>query len=396
MANKILMLGGFRAGKSSILASILYALEEKTDGGILTVEDKTDYTSIGNAAVKLDSKRREIIKYLKDKNHIVARDAKFLVDMNPTQDFSVYTLKTRVQGAADIDFQFRDVAGEYMEETHQKYNNLKTWVAESDVFIIAIDTPYMMENDEEVNQLYNRTKEITKALEEICNNIEDSELDKKLVIFCPVKCEKWVRENRNQDSQAELVVDKVKHTYRTLINKLLPNGVEMWIMPIQTVGGLDFAEMTDAYKYFKNPEDKVGTRCAYFDLSDTVRLEDGSTLKDFDGSNLERNDDSTRDGFEVPYAWYKLNEIKDYKPVFCEQPAYHIIRFLVKKELEMRKRQKEAIDKGPFWRKIISWLTDPPFGQYITRYQDAISTLEKGNKIKQSGDGFLKITEIVH
>lgn len=51
MAHKIIMLGGRRSGKSSILASILYALDQKTDGSLFTVVDQTQYSSNVNEAV---------------------------------------------------------------------------------------------------------------------------------------------------------------------------------------------------------------------------------------------------------------------------------------------------------------------------------------------------------
>ena len=379
------------------MASILHALEQ-TDGSILTVTDQTDYTAAEKAPVGLKDKRLEISQYLKNKNRVVGEEAKFLVDMNPTQDYSVYTLKTRVDGAHDVDFSFIDVAGEYMEETHAKYKDLKVWVSESDVFIIAIDTPYMMQPDGDINEVYNRTTEITKVLSNIGDGT-DPEVNKKLVIFCPVKCEKWVRKQEGQVSQADAVANKVKQSYRTLINTLIPKkGVDMWIMPIQTVGALDFVEMTDAYKYFKNSEDKTGRRCSFDKLTGLVRLEDGEYLLGVDTDHIEKNADSSRNNglIDIPYAWYKVNEVGKYTPILCEQPAYHIIRFLVKKEQAIAKLQKEINDNSPWWRRIILWFTSPPFGQYIVQYQKVVDALERANKIKESGDGFVKITEIIH
>ena len=404
MAHQILMLGGFRAGKSSILASILHALDQKTDGSIFTVIDQTDYTAAERAAVRLEDKRLEISKYLKNRNKVVAEDSKFLVDMNPTQDYSLYTLTTRIEGAANVDFQFLDVAGEYMEETHQKYNNLKKWVSESDIFIVAIDTPYMMETDEDTNRVYNRIEEITKVLSSINQDIKDPELEKKLVIFCPVKCETWVRPKKSsfdrekRHEHPEDVTKNVKQSYKNLINTLVKSkGVDLWVMPIQTVGALEFVETTDAYKYYKNNNDAVGVRCSYDTLTGIVRLENGKTLMGVDESQVEKNTDSTRNNglIDIPYAWYKVNEQKEYAPVFCEQPAYHIIRFLVNKELMINKRRIQKINRSPWYIRLWSWFTDPPFGEYIDNYKRAVDLLESNNKIKESGDGFTKITQII-
>lgn len=405
MAHKILMLGGFRSGKSSILASILHALDQKTCGDLFTISDQTDYTSTKNAAVRLEDKRLEISQYLKLKNKVVAQDPKFLVDMNPTQDFSVYKLTTRIRGAASVDFEFVDIAGEYMEETHEKYNDLKKMVDDSDVFVIAIDSPYMMETDDDTNRVYNRTVEITKVLNQIGDSIKEPDLEKKLVIFCPVKCETWVRPQKpsldddKRHGHADDILTKVKQSYKSLINTLVKNkGIELWVMPIQTVGALEFVETTDAYRYYRNNSDTTGTRCSYDHLTGVVRLEDGRCITEVNkDQEIYEDKDSTRNNgrIAIPYAWYRLNEEKKYSPVFCEQPAYHILRFLVNKELAQIRRREEIVDKGPIWLKIWSFFVDPPFGEYIEKYQKAVQNLENNGNIKESGDGFARITDII-
>ena len=61
---------------------------------------------------------------------------------------------------------------------------------ECDVYIIAIDTPYMMQEDDDINEVYNRVEEITSMMtrDEVCGSI----YNRKMIIFCPVKCEKWI------------------------------------------------------------------------------------------------------------------------------------------------------------------------------------------------------------
>ena len=60
MAHKIIMLGGRRSGKSSILSSILYALDKNTSGDLFVVSDQTDYSandSTDGVCVRLRDKR---------------------------------------------------------------------------------------------------------------------------------------------------------------------------------------------------------------------------------------------------------------------------------------------------------------------------------------------------
>lgn len=70
MEHKILMMGGRRAGKSTILSSILSQLRKNTPGTICTIIDKTDYTQAietKNGAISLptlDIKQNEIKAYI--------------------------------------------------------------------------------------------------------------------------------------------------------------------------------------------------------------------------------------------------------------------------------------------------------------------------------------------
>ena len=89
-----------------------------------------------------------------------------------------------------------------MEVTSKLHNRTKELVSQCDVFVVAIDTPYLMQDvNPNINTGWNRINEITDMLGEI--KIEDEEIDKKLIILCPVKCEKWT-----QNGQAEQVTDK--------------------------------------------------------------------------------------------------------------------------------------------------------------------------------------------
>lgn len=384
------MLGGFRAGKSSILASILSSVKD-VNKGIFSIVDKTDYTDAAGAPVTLDHKTMEVKNYIKKRDKVHGENELFLVDMTPTQGKSTYTLTTRIDGAAGVNFDFVDVPGEWMEKTQKTHNDLKEAIAECDVFVIAIDTPYMMQNDDDLNKLYNRIDEITTALDDIADDIdmEYLECQKKMIIFCPVKCEKWVRAG-----EADKVSQKVRSSYKELINKFCNNkGVDMWIMPIQTVGAIEFAEMNDAYRYFPTPAEKAGIRCSCDELTGIVRLSDGKVVSDATEDQLVKDTsyDGVRDGFEIPWAWYKRNGVSEYEPVDCEQPAYHILRFLVKKELAITQTKVEEVKRYPWWKRIFAWLNNPPFGIYLVQYRKVVDSLD----VKESGDGFMEIREKV-
>ena len=134
MAHQILMLGGRRSGKSSILASIVYALGQNSE--LFSITDQTDYTSKDGLGISLNAKRIEIDNYLKSRKN-VGRNSHFLVDMSPNRGEGNYNLETQIQGANKVRFDFVDVQGESMEVKSQYHNRVKELVTQSDVFAAA-------------------------------------------------------------------------------------------------------------------------------------------------------------------------------------------------------------------------------------------------------------------
>lgn len=390
MANhKILMMGGRRAGKSTILSSILAQLNSKTAGDICTFIDKTDYTQqiitkSGTVPLTpLHIKQNEIRTYLNNRQ----KNTEFLVDMSPTYGKASYTLEI-TSGKAGVLFEFVDVPGEWMRANVPEYAELKQLVEKSDVFIIAIDTPFLMNTDDadgaSVNNVYNRINEITQAMTEM--KIE-SECDLKQILLCPVKCERWVR-----NGQADEVVKKVKSAYRDLINRWVDHPeVTIQIMPIQTVGGFEHARFLPAQLYFKDDNERIGESCSESPLTGMLINKDGTILRKTESSRVEPDPFWTIDYVDIPLSWYKINE-QGFCPKFSEQPGYHVLKFLVEKEENVIKKRADAerkkLDNSNILWRFFKILFKPTFGQYLPKWQGVIAKLSMGNYIKTDGDGF--------
>ena len=173
------MLGGRRSGKSSILAAIVHALGQNSE--LFSITDQTDYTTKNGLGISLKAKRVEIDNYLKERKN-VSQNSHFLVDMTPNLGTGEYNLETQIKGKCKVRFDFVDVQGESMEVTSHFHNEVKDLVTKSDVFIVAIDTPFLMQDiNENINTVWNRTEEITDLLANI--QIENEEIDKKLIIL---------------------------------------------------------------------------------------------------------------------------------------------------------------------------------------------------------------------
>lgn len=395
MEHKILMMGGRRAGKSTILSSILSQLRE-TPGKIFSTIDSTDYTQMIETKdglkplPTLDNKQSEIKHYIKKRQ----MNTEFLVDMSPTYGKASYILEVSVD-TTTVNFEFVDVPGEWMRANVADHAKLVSHVESSDVFVIVIDTPFLMNTDNDegtsINLVYNRVNEITQAMAKM--KIENKN-DLKQIILCPVKCEKWVREGK-----ADLVVEKVLKSYRDLINRWVAcPEVTIQIMPIQTVGGLESTRLLPAKLYFRNDEDRTGESCSICPLTNTLMNKDGRVIRQSEGSFIEDDKAWLIDYWDIPLSWYKLNG-EGVKPKFCEQPGYHILKFLVEKEENAIKAKAEAdrrkLDDMGAIRKWFTKMFKPTFGEYLPVWQEVISQLNSGGYIKTEGDGFCYVREKV-
>lgn len=391
MSHQILMLGGRRSGKSSILASIVYALGQNSE--LFSVTDQTDYTQGDGLGISLKAKRIEIDNYLRRRNQTrKTGNGDFRVDMSPNRGEGKYNLETQIHGASKVKFDFVDVQGESMEVSSPFHNRLKELVTQSDVFVIAIDTPYLMQDiNENINTVWNRTDEITNLL---AGNISiANEIDHKLIILCPVKCEKWT-----QNGRAGEVTDRVCQAYKRLINNWVNNNaVDIWVMPVETAGGIVHTRLLDGYRMFRGVNDKTGELCSINDLTGQIMLKNGEIISSSANVSIDSEPDPslTFDFTQIPLSWYNVNG-KGFAPARCEQPAFHIFRFLVKKEERALAAEKEAISSAPRWIRWWKKLWSPPFGNYLAAYSKLINDMESKHIIKTSGDGFRQITEIIH
>lgn len=405
--SQIVMLGGRRSGKSSILATIVYSMEHQTRGDLFTVK-KTEQVNDedGGLGVELYEKIRELSGFINSPLRMV-KNSQFVVDMTPNNGRTTYSIYTSINGKKDAVFEFLDVPGEDMreriyneekgEEVHsEKFDSLLLKVKNSDVIVIAIDTPYLMETDENTNDIYNRISEIKK----LCSSIEPSnDKDRRLIILCPVKCEKYVLHGMADD-----VTDKVCYAYKDLINNLIGKEIDIWVMPIQTAGGIEYSNMMDAVICYPDGKKKgdlgsilrktnqfvknSGATMNLRFLDDPFEEEEDGIIKIWqEGKDSRGNkvklwlnpDKYYISGTTLPLAWYKTNGV-GFAPALCEQPAYHIIRFLANK----------AYHNRTIWDKFKEM-----FSKYLNDYLQLVNRMTKEGLIKESGDGFKKVTNII-
>ena len=140
---KVIMMGGRRCGKTSALASLFEEMKNGQVKDYFTVSDRTVLETKGfETQDSLNDKTLELQNMLesnKDNSNI------FLVDKNPTSNFWLYKLHLQIPGTnREMDIEFRDSAGEFFEASGSHAQETEEYIKNCDVFVIVVDTPYLM------------------------------------------------------------------------------------------------------------------------------------------------------------------------------------------------------------------------------------------------------------
>lgn len=354
---KVLMMGGRRAGKTSVLAGLVNTMVNGDIKNLLAINDVTvlmpDQEFLANKIERL----KESVKSLSGKT--------FLVDDSKTSSFTTHSLQFEIPGTSNnMTIEFKDANGEFYEsrasyDTHGgapiSKEQIIDAVKEADVYVIAIDTPYLMEAvnpgnelcDESINMAYNHVDDIHSYL----TYIDDKDgADAKLVLFVPIKCEKWVHRG-----EADKVTQRIKDVYKTVFKALDDyKNLQVDIIPVETVGAIEFKEHQTAMICSNN--DFVARKCCVLNAETEVRFGDGTCRQIMQDDIIDEDPEGKISEFHSiirPYSWFHVTG-NEYAPHNCEQLAYYILQFVLKKylflkNLEAKKKEKERKKKS-WWK----------------------------------------------
>lgn len=348
-------MGGRRAGKTSVLAGLVNAMVNGDIKNLLAINDVTvlmpDQETLANKIERL----KESVKSLSGKT--------FLVDDSKTSSFTTHSLQFEIPGTGNnMTIEFKDANGEFYEsrasyDTHGgapiSKEQIIDVVKEADVYVIAIDTPYLMEAvnpgnelcDESINMAYNHVDDIHSYL----TYIDDKDgADAKLVLFVPIKCEKWVHRG-----EADKVTQRIKNVYKTVFKALDDyKNLQVDIIPVETVGAIEFKEHQTAMICSNN--DFVARKCCVLNAETEVRFGDGTCRQIMQDDIIDEDPEGKISEFHSiirPYSWFHVTG-NEYAPHNCEQLAYYILQFVLKKYLFLKNLEAEKKEKE---RKKKSW-----------------------------------------
>lgn len=377
MANlKVLMMGGRRCGKTSVLSSLFHQMIHTSEiNKILTVADRTiQETKAVNGLIErqesLNEKRLELQWFLQ-----TYKASDFLVDKGPTRHFWRYYMRVSLPGTnKTMNIEFRDSAGEFFDHGGNHTQETLNYLKDCDVFVIVVDTPYLMQND-----AIACAANVTDSIHSFITSIDEFSGDKqgaKLVLFVPMKCEKWI-----QDKQIEEVKSRIYKLYAPTISHLQKrDNTEVSIIPVQTAGDIAFSKMRKAYtvatadgKVIKCS--KVTDKTFIKSDGEMYALQEGDILNPDMEAVFKFDDDSLN--IERPSAWFShTNKQPKYAPKNCEQVALHILRFMFNKA---RNNQNTAWF-NQFFRSIFGRIT-------FNDLNNTIVELTNSGLIKDTGDG---------
>lgn len=222
---KATMLGPRAVGKTSIMASIFSDSRKEVAGTRLCFVPQE---SCANKLSLKKAKLQDIIikrKEFADKPNTGAIEASSTVT---SFDFDM-GLKDRLKS---VNISIKDFPGEYLDS---KPEEVSEFIEESHIVMIAIDTPYLMEEQ----GIYNEEKnEVNHVISFFMNHTKS--LKDKFVLLVPLKCERYFH-----DGNINEVSDKVEEVYSTLIDFCKGNNIACAVTPIQTLGGVEFDRFID-------------------------------------------------------------------------------------------------------------------------------------------------------
>ena len=278
---KITMLGASGVGKTTLLTA-MYEQFESNIGSTnlqLTPDDES-------AAILQDRliELKSLVDVFEARGRVGIEGTEAIAGPESLRSFA-FGLGKKGE-APSLNLRFYDYPGGY-HATHapkEEKEFVKNILRESTAVLIPIDAPSLMEKNGKFHEKINRPQQI-KAL----FNAAYQDLDSpRLVIFAPVKCEKYLQNNKT----AKELLEKVKQGYAPLLDHFNSPSLNPWvaivITPVQTVGSVIFSRMQ------------------------------------VDSENS-------------PHFYFrKIRHDAHYSPVDSEQPLRYLLRFLLKLHLDSR------------------------------------------------------------
>ena len=287
MQMSVCMLGARGVGKTSVITSMYNSQKQAVSGSNLFLA-----ADAGTSMILNDKKNQ--LDYIFSGYH---EEGSFMKEAGIAGDSSESLFKFTYglnSERINIDLEIRDYPGEYLKKEPEIVSK---YIEEANAVMIAIDTPCLMEVGGRYNDGKNQPELVMNFL---MNHLKNEE--EKLVLFIPLKCEKYFHEGT-----IDQVTKRVEEVYADLITFLRDrdgtNGFKKKICcaitPIQTLGDVEF--------------DSFG--------QEEITARDGKVLP-----------------MQTYYKYISVNA--KYNPQCCDQPLYYLLAFVSKQYQKLQEAEK--------------------------------------------------------
>ena len=336
---KVLMMGGRRCGKTSVLAAMKQNFDEQCEKmGLIA-----SYKDINTLDV-LEEKREEINDYFRG-----SENRTFSPDSNPTEDMTTYSMSISFKDKrGEIDIEFTDFPGEWLSTKNGTgyREKLVDLMKETQVIIVAIDIPHLMEEKGDYNEKRNLCHKTSEMIKHALEDLKDEpSYIKKMLLFVPLKCERYLN-----DGKMDEVCKKTEEAYSSLISyaQQYKMKYEVAVTPIFTLGGAEFS---------------------YFERDDETKR----ILLNKEYKTPEK----------AVYSFPDMS-VRNPSPKYCEQPLIYLLAYLMFYAAGLEHIIYEG--KNP-WEKL-----GTKFLQWLRNEANMDSLIEKlrdiSKYLKKTGDGY--------
>lgn len=311
----VCMMGPRAVGKTTVLTSIFHETQQSICGTRLYLRAE-------------DSNTSKLITYRAELQEAVERQDPGRLPASNTISRFVFGLGLKGQKPT-VNIAVQDYPGEFLTSSDKaKRKEVDDFVSAASIILIAIDTPYLMEEEGKWNEQKNKIEVVSSYLMQ-----HGALVQHKLVLFVPLKCERYFH-----DGCIVEVSERIKACYADLISFFDQNEIASLITPILTLGGMEFDHMEQR-------------TLAFGDISQIAC-----------------------------YRPYAKNPV--YQPMFCPQPLYHLLSYTANYYDWMNRQPKGFMDR--LRTSIYSYLmNDEEFAEEVR----SISSYTIWDK-----DGFVPLT----
>ena len=220
---KFAILGPSGSGKTTLLTCMAEEFERVSPGTIFPADPST----FGTLTKAYKSLKR-------DANNSDSRQFERSIEgTSMLREFLFHV----VGHGAFLPVKFYDFPGGWIIPGDSNNKTVIDIVKASAVIIVAINTPYLMEFDGKYIDDGCAVDEIEWVIK---RSLEGDESE-RLILFVPIKCEKYLETPEMRDSLHKSVKRAFNNTLMLTSNPLYTNRLAMAMLPVQTVGNAKFA-----------------------------------------------------------------------------------------------------------------------------------------------------------